>query len=180
MVEQTEPASFKLHRTVFVGLALALVGLVVDQIVKFSILDVFLPQPFARIEVTSFFDLVLVWNRGVSYGLFAADSQAQVWFLVAVKVAITLALIVWLLRNKDMLTAVALGLLIGGAIGNTIDRVLHGAVVDFVSLHAAGFYWYVFNLADVWVVAGVMLLLYDAFLINRSGDVPVEPEGPSK
>ena len=81
--------------------------------------------------------------------------------------AITLALIVWLIRNRDGLTAVALGLLIGGAIGNTIDRIIHGAVVDFVSLHAAGFYWYVFNLADVWVVAGVGLLLYDAFWPGR-------------
>lgn len=163
-----------IHRTVLIGSVLAAFGLVVDQITKFAVLDRFLPAPGTKIEVTSFFDLVLVWNRGISYGLFQAGSQNEVWFLVAIKSAITLALIIWLWRNRDMLTAVALGLLIGGAIGNTLDRVLHGAVVDFVSLHAGGFYWYVFNLADVWVVAGVALLLYDAFLAGRGQDVREE------
>ena len=146
------------------GGAIALGALALDQITKRMILAAFEAEPLRRIEVTPFFDLVLIWNRGISYGLFQAGSSAQVWFLVAVKAAITLALVVWLWRNRDGLVAVALGLLIGGAIGNTIDRVAYGAVVDFVSLHAAGFYWYVFNIADVWVVAGVALLLYDAFL----------------
>lgn len=156
-------------RLVGIGAVLALVLVVLDQIVKRAVLDHFLPLPArSSVEVTPFFDLVLVWNRGISYGLFQAGSAAQVWLLVGVKTAITLALIVWLVRNTDRLTAIALGLLIGGAIGNTIDRVLYGAVVDFVSLHAAGFYWYVFNLADVWVVAGVALLLYDAFFVDRA------------
>ena len=150
------------------GAAVALVGLIVDQAVKTWLLFGFELGARGQVPVTGFFDLVLVWNRGISYGLFAAGSQAQVWFLVAVKAAITLALIVWLVRNTDRLTALALGLLIGGAMGNTIDRVLYGAVVDFVSLHAGGFYWYVFNLADVWVVAGVALLLYDAFFVRRA------------
>lgn len=149
------------------GILLAVIGLAIDQAVKTWLLFGFELAGKGRVFITPFFDLVLVWNRGISYGLFAADSQGQVWFLVAVKAAITLALIVWLFRNTDRLTAVALGLLIGGAIGNTIDRVLYGAVVDFASLHAAGFYWYVFNLADVWVVAGVALLLYDAFVVRR-------------
>ena len=154
-------------RPVILGLLLALVGLVLDQATKAAVLAAFADEPFARVAVTPFFDLVLVWNRGISYGLFQAGSPAQVWLLVAVKTAITLALLVWLWRNRDPLVAVALGLLVGGAIGNTVDRVVHGAVVDFVSLHAAGFYWYVFNLADVWVVAGVALLLYDAFMGGR-------------
>lgn len=161
-------------RPAILGGLIALVGLIVDQAVKTWLLFGFDLAEKGRVVITPFFDLVLVWNRGISYGLFAADSQGQVWFLVAVKTAITLALIIWLVRNTDKLTAIALGLLIGGAIGNTIDRVLYGAVVDFASLHAFGYYWYVFNLADVWVVAGVALLLYDAFLVGRSQKVSGE------
>lgn len=163
-------------RPAVLGGLIALLGLIVDQVVKTWLLFSFDLGQQGRVFITPFFDLVLVWNRGISYGLFAADSQGQVWFLVAVKTAITLALIIWLVRNTDKLTAIALGLLIGGAIGNTIDRVLYGAVVDYASLHALGYYWYVFNLADVWVVAGVALLLYDAFLVGRnqkvSGEAP--------
>jgi signal peptidase II len=156
------------------GVLLATLGLAIDQAVKLWLLFGYRLAEQGRVVITPFFDLVLVWNRGISYGLFAADSQAQVWFLVAMKTAITLVLIVWLVRNTDRLTAIALGLLIGGAIGNTVDRILHGAVVDYVSLHAAGYHWYVFNLADVWVVAGVALLLYDAFLAGRSQKVSQE------
>ncbi|MEM1284576.1 MAG: signal peptidase II [Pseudomonadota bacterium] len=167
-------------RLLGIGAVLALVLLVLDQIVKRAVLDHFLALPAgSSVEVTPFFDLVLVWNRGISYGLFQAGSAAQVWLLVGIKIAITLALIVWLIRNADKLTAIALGILIGGAIGNTIDRVLYGAVVDFVSLHAAGFYWYVFNLADVWVVAGVALLLYDAFFVDRAKRVGPETSDPT-
>lgn len=158
-------------RPLTLGFLLATVGLALDQAVKLWLLFSFRLAEQGRVVITPFFDLVLVWNRGISYGLFAADSQAQVWFLVAVKSIITLVLIVWLVRNTDRLTAIALGLLIGGAIGNTVDRALHGAVVDYVSLHAAGYHWYVFNLADVWVVAGVALLLYDAFLAGRNQKV---------
>lgn len=146
------------------GLTIALVGLVFDQLTKLAILRAFSDQPGGVVEVTPFFDLVLVWNRGISYGLFQAGSPAQVWMLIALASAITLTLLIWLWRNQDPFIALALGLLIGGAVGNTIDRVAYGAVVDFISLHAAGFHWYVFNLADVWVVVGVALLLYDAFL----------------
>ena len=156
------------------GALIALVGLILDQAVKTWLLFGFELGQRGRVTIAPFFDLVLVWNRGISYGLFAAGSPAQVWMLVAVKTAITLALIVWLVRNTDRMTAIALGLLIGGAIGNTLDRVLYGAVVDYVSLHAGGFYWYVFNLADVWVVAGVALLLYDAFLAGRSRTISGE------
>ncbi|MEM1288472.1 MAG: signal peptidase II [Pseudomonadota bacterium] len=148
----------------FGGLVIALVGLVLDQATKLAVLSALRDQPGRVIEVTPFFDLVLVWNRGISYGLFQAGSQAQVWMLIGLASAITVALFIWLWRTDDPFIALALGLLIGGAIGNTIDRAAYGAVVDFVSLHAAGFHWYVFNLADVWVVVGVLLLLYDAFL----------------
>ncbi|MEM6710764.1 MAG: signal peptidase II [Pseudomonadota bacterium] len=161
-----------MRSTVTLGLLIAVIGLVIDQVTKWVVLATFLDGTLGRITVTPFFDLILVWNRGVSYGLFPAESQAQVWFLVAIKVVITIGLLIWLFRNTDRLTAIALGLLIGGAIGNTADRIVHGAVVDFVSLHAAGFHWYVFNLADVWVVAGVGLLLYDAFFDKRRLEAP--------
>ena len=149
------------------GVTVAAIGLALDQAVKTWLLFGYQLADRGRVAVTPFFDLVLVWNRGVSYGLFPAESQTQVWFLLAVKTAITIALIVWLLRATDRLTAFALGLLIGGAIGNSIDRLLYGAVVDFVSLHWNGFYWYVFNLADVWIVAGVAVLLYESLIPSR-------------
>lgn len=163
-------------RPLTLGLFLATLGLAIDQAVKLWLLFGFNLAQQGRVVLTPFFDLVLVWNRGISYGLFAADSQGQVWFLVAIKSVITLVLIIWLVRNTDRLTAIALGLLIGGAIGNTLDRVLYGAVVDYASLHAAGYHWYVFNLADVWVVAGVALLLYDAFLAGRNQKVSQETD----
>ena len=150
------------------GVVVAAIGLALDQAMKTWLLVGYELADRGRVAITPFFDLVLVWNRGVSYGLFPAESQAQVWFLLAIKAAITVALIVWLFRTTDRLTALALGLLIGGAIGNSIDRLIYGAVVDFVSLHWQGFYWYVFNLADVWIVAGVAVLLYDGFAPGRS------------
>lgn len=163
-------------RPLTLGFLLASVGLALDQAVKLWLLFGFNLAERGRVALAPFFDLVLVWNRGISYGLFAADSQGQVWFLVAMKAIIILVLMVWLVRNTDRLTAIALGLLIGGAIGNTLDRVLYGAVVDYASLHAAGYHWYVFNLADVWVVAGVALLLYDAFLAGRNQKVSQETD----
>ena len=113
-------------------------------------------------------DLVLTWNPGISYGLFPQNSAAGRWLLVAVTAVAVIALAIWLTRAGTWLTALALGLIIGGAIGNAIDRFLYGAVVDFALFHVeiAGktYNWYVFNIADVAIVAGVAALLYDSLL----------------
>ena len=115
------------------------------------------------IELLPGVDLVLVWNRGISYGLFEQDTPAGRWLLVAVTVAATVGLAVWMVRTRSRMTAASLGLVVGGAVGNGIDRVVYGAVVDFVHLHAGDFSWYVFNVADAAIVFGAAGLVIEAF-----------------
>jgi signal peptidase II len=119
-------------------------------------------------------DLVLTWNKGISYGLFQQDSAFGQWALFGVKVAAVMFLWVWLSQAGTKLTAWALGLIIGGALGNAVDRLVHGAVMDFVHLHSPGydFSWYVFNLSDTAIVAGVALLLYESLLGDRAAKAP--------
>ncbi len=116
--------------------------------------------------MTPFFDLVLVWNTGISYGLFQNGGGFGQIVLLALKVAAVIVLLIWLLKARSRLVVAGLGLIIGGAIGNAVDRVLHGAVVDYALFHAQiggkAYNWYVFNLADVAIVAGVAALLYDS------------------
>jgi signal peptidase II len=100
-----------------------------------------------------------VWNHGISYGLFQQDGEAGRWLLVAVGLAGTALFSWWLWRADRWLPAVSCGLVAGGAIGNVIDRVAYGAVADFVLFHVGGFEWYVFNLADTWIVVGIAGLL---------------------
>ncbi len=116
-----------------------------------------------KITVTPFFDLVLVWNPGISYGLFKQNSDAGRWVLIGFAVAAATALTYWLAQLQTRMAAASVGLIIGGALGNAIDRVHYGAVADFFSFHVSGFNWYVFNLADVAIVAGVVGLLYNSF-----------------
>ena len=114
------------------------------------------------IEVTSFFNLVLVGNTGVSFGLFRGAGAR--WFLVAVSLAVVVALLVWLWRARAMLIQLGVGLVIGGALGNVIDRVRLGAVVDFLDFYAFQVHWPAFNLADSAIVAGVIVLVLDGVL----------------
>lgn len=150
------------------GILAALVTLVADQASKLWLLHVFDLAHRGAVRLTPFFDLVLAWNIGISFGWLQNDSQAAQLALMAVKVLAVVALAIWMARSHTRLVTVALGLIIGGAIGNGIDRLLHGAVVDFALFHIeiAGntYNWYVFNLADVAIVAGVAALLYDSFL----------------
>ena len=123
-------------------------------------------RDLGRVTVTPFLDYVFVLNRGVSYGLFPGAGQ---WLLTIFALATSVALWVWVARTgSGRLMGVSLGLVIGGALGNALDRVLHGGVVDYFSLHAFGFYWYVFNFADAAIVAGVIGLLYESMIANRS------------
>ncbi len=157
------------RRCLRLGLVVAFVALVIDQVSKTWFLHVYDIAEKSPVAVTPFFNLVMVWNRGISYGLFQQDSDLGRYMLIAVKLAVTVGLLIWLWRVTDRVLAVALGLIIGGAIGNAIDRVVYGAVADFFHFHAYGYSWYVFNLADVAVVAGVALLLYDSF-VGRRGE----------
>ena len=129
-----------------------------------------------RVEVTPFLDLVFVKNQGVSYGMFTQGDMTGQYVLALFALVATAGLSAWLARGVDnKLLAVSVGLIMGGALGNALDRVLIGGVADFFSLHAFGFYWYVFNIADVAIVAGVLGLLYDSFT-NRPGAAKLPQE----
>jgi len=144
------------------GLSVAAVALIADQASKAWMLYVYDIGAKGVVTVTPFFDLVLVWNRGVSYGLLPQDSDLGRWALILFAFAAAFALVIWLARVTSPLAAAAMGLVIGGAVGNAIDRILYGAVADFFSFHAYGYQWYIFNIADVAIVAGVIGLLYES------------------
>ena len=150
------------------GIIAALVALVLDQASKLWLLYVFDLGRRGLVRVTPFFDLWLAWNVGISFGWFQNDSLVAQVILNLVKAAAVIALAVWMAWSRTMLATIALGLIIGGAIGNAIDRFAYGAVLDFALFHIeiAGktYNWYVFNLADVAIVAGVAALLYDSLL----------------
>jgi signal peptidase II len=147
------------------GLAVALAAAAVDQGLKLWLIFVTDLGAHGAITVLPFLDLVLTWNTGISYGLFPQEGPLGQWALLALKAIAAVLLWIWLARASSRLTAVALGLIIGGAVGNAIDRLAYGAVADFVLLHVTtdsfNFKWYVFNLADAAIVAGVVGLLYE-------------------
>jgi signal peptidase II len=150
------------------GVIAAVAVLVLDQLTKLWLLYVFDIAHRGAVTVTSFFDLVLAWNPGISFGWFQNDSPIAQIVLMLVKAVAVIVLAVWMARSRTLLATLALGLIIGGAIGNAIDRFAYGAVVDFALFHVQiggnTFNWYVFNLADVAIVAGVAALLYDSLL----------------
>ena len=147
-------------------LVIAIIGLVLDQASKIWLLNSFGLDQRSPVELLPVLDLTLVWNRGISYGLFQQDSDMGRWLLAGFTLLASLGLWIWSVRAESRFLALALALVIGGAIGNGIDRLYYGAVVDFVHFHVGGFSWYVFNLADVWIVAGVAGLLYDGLNIG--------------
>lgn len=158
------------------GLAAAAVAALLDQAVKLWLLFVVDIGGRGPIAVTPFIDLVLVWNPGISYGWFQQTGPVGQWALLGVKVVAVVLLSIWLARARTRLTALALGLIIGGAIGNAIDRVAYGAVMDFVLFYIKTptwtFDWYVFNLADAAIVAGVAGLLYDSTFTQDAVKAP--------
>jgi signal peptidase II len=150
------------------GVIAGIVTLVLDQASKLWLLYVFDIARRGAVKVTPFFDLVLAWNVGISFGWFQNDGFLAQAVLTVIKAVAVVVLAIWMARSRNRLATVALGLIIGGAIGNAIDRVAYGAVVDFALFHVQiggnTFNWYVFNVADVAIVAGVAALLYDSFL----------------
>jgi signal peptidase II len=150
------------------GVIAALTVLVLDQASKVWLLFVFDLAHRGAVKLTPFFDLVLAWNVGISFGWFQNDGQLAQIILMLIKAVAVIALAIWMAWSRSLIATVALGLIIGGAIGNAIDRFAYGAVADFALFHVQigekTFNWYVFNLADVAIVAGVAALLYDSFL----------------
>ncbi len=154
------------------GLVIALATFVLDQVTKYAVLYGLDLAARGKIYVAPFADFVLAMNRGISYGLFPQDGELGRWVLFSIKIAASVLFFFWLRRAVTPVVAASLGLLIGGALGNALDRAVHGAVVDFVALHAFGFRWYVFNVADAAIVAGVIGLLYDALRPNALKSPP--------
>jgi signal peptidase II len=159
-----------------VGVATAAIACVLDQASKLWMLKVFDLAGKGVVKVAPFVDLVLTWNTGISYGWFQQEGPFGQGALLALKAVVVALLWIWLARASSRLSAISLGLIIGGAIGNGIDRLAYGAVVDFVLLHAETatwhFNWYVFNLADVAIVAGVVGLLYESFWGDNAPKAP--------
>ena len=143
------------------GLVAAALALILDQASKFWIVQIFDLPARQPVHLAAVLDLVMAWNRGISYSLFTADGETGRWLLIVATLAATALLVAWLLRARSALTGLALGLLIGGALGNVIDRLIYGAVADFVYFHAGSFRWYIFNGADCAIVSGVALLLVE-------------------
>jgi len=146
------------------GLAVAALVAAADQATKAWVLAFFTaPDAPPWVAVTSVLNLVLVWNRGVSFGMLG-DGAVTPWALGLVAAAIVVALVIWMHRAESRGLAAALGLIVGGAIGNIIDRLAHGAVVDFVDVHYGGWHWPAFNLADSAITLGVAWLVFDSFV----------------
>jgi len=158
------------------ALAVAAATTVVDQAAKLWLLFGLDLPARGIVRLTPFLDLVLTWNTGISYGLFRQQGPFGQGALLALKAVAVILLWIWLARTSSRLAALSLGLIIGGAIGNAIDRLAYGAVADFVLFHVTtatfSFNWYVFNLADVAIVAGVIGLLFETLIGTGAAKAP--------
>jgi signal peptidase II len=150
------------------GIIIALLIVIVDQASKTYLIDLMTQHP-AGIEVTSFFNLVMVWNRGVSFGMFAGGETTR-WILVGVSVVISIVVLVWLTKATNRILTAGLGLVLGGAVGNIIDRINYGAVADFFDFDLVFMRWPAFNVADMAIVCGVGLLLLENLFWSKNSD----------
>jgi signal peptidase II len=159
-----------------IGLVTALLTCLFDQASKAWLLLYYELGLRGPVRLGPFLTLVLTWNTGISYGWLPQEGPYGQWALLALKLVAVALLWIWLSRTESKLSAVALGLIIGGAFGNAIDRLIYGAVADFVLFHVNTanwtFNWYVFNLADVAIVAGVVGLLYESLVGDRAAKAP--------
>lgn len=150
--------------------------ILLDQWSKAYILDWYQHGDFP-IEITSFFNIVLTWNRGVSFGMLHSMQEWMPTLLIGLTSGIVLVMAVWLARAREKHVILALGCVIGGAIGNIIDRIRFGAVVDFLDFHAHGYHWPAFNLADSTIFIGVVILIIGSIVYrhpDREEPKPVE------
>lgn len=159
------------------GLLLAATIIVLDQLSKWWVVEKLMrPEgvvetPFfssVRLQILPFFDLVMAWNRGVSFGILNNDGRWNAVLLSVLSVAISIGLIVWMRKAQSRLVLLALGGIVGGALGNVIDRIRWGAVADFLDVHVMGYHWPAFNLADSAISVGAVLLVLDALFTKSS------------
>lgn len=158
------------------GTLVALIVAAADQALKLWLLFGYDLGTRGTVALAPFLDLVLIWNRGISYGLFQQEGPLGQWALLGLTAIAVVLLCVWLSRAGSRMAAVALGLIIGGAIGNAIDRLHWPGVMDFalfyLTIGSSRYNWYVFNLADAAIVAGVLGLLYESILGHRAAKAP--------
>ena len=159
-----------------VGVTTAIITCALDQAVKLWLIFGYQLGRRGTVAVAPFVDFVLTWNTGISYGWFKQEGPLGQWVLLILKAVAVVLLWIWLARPGSRLGAIALGLIIGGALGNAIDRLIYGAVADFVLLRVTtpewSFHWYVFNLADAAIVAGVAGILYESVAGERAAKTP--------
>ncbi|NQV20212.1 MAG: signal peptidase II [Rhodospirillales bacterium] len=171
METDTERASLTGKRALSIGLAVAAMAFVGDRATKWWLLEHFDMPSKGQVRLSPFFDLVMVWNKGVSFGLFGDGGAGHRWALTAISIVIVSVLFYWLQRATDRLSAAALGLIIGGATANIYDRFAYGAVADFFDFHVGRYHWPAFNVADTAITTGVALFLLQAVL-DRSTSKP--------
>lgn len=161
-----------LHPALKITGGMALLAIALDQTVKWYFLSVlgFGDEGYRPIEVTPFFTFVMVWNYGVSFGMLAHPGTSVPWFLKGVAISISLVVAWFAYRSEKASERYAYGLIIGGALGNVIDRVRFGAVADFFSLHAGEYHWPAFNVADAAIFCGVALLVLLSFRSAKPGE----------
>ena len=174
----------------FKTLSLAVFIIIADQLSKWAVMEQILrplypldPEPrsfvdwvvnaperlpYIGIDVLPFFNWVVVWNQGVSFGMFSNDLDYGPYILIALSIAITIGFLIWMFRTQDKIHHLGIALVIGGAIGNVFDRFRFGAVFDFLDFHALGFHWPAFNIADSAIVIGVFILMIYAFLFEKN------------
>ena len=141
------------------GVAVAALVVAADQALKWWVLVAIMTPP-RTVPVTPFFNLVLAWNRGISFGLFDSQQVWIAWLLVVIAIVIVVVLAVWLGRAESRLLALALGMVIGGAVGNVVDRLRFGGpVMDFLDFHLFGYHWPAFNVADAAISVGAVALV---------------------
>ncbi len=156
----------------FTGMSLAFIFMILDLYSKYYIFNLLNNLQLSEViyypvlEITSFFNLVQVLNNGVSFGMFSELDNARI-FIIILNILIIIALIVWLFRNKYQYLMISLSFIIGGALGNLADRIINGAVADFLDFHMYNYHWPAFNLADSFVFIGVTMLLLENFFIKK-------------
>lgn len=167
---RTHPAAMRQ-----LALALAALLIAVDQLTKWIVLAT-LDGAGRVVEVLPFFNLVLVYNYGISFGIFGDGSETQTWLLIGLAIIIVMGLLYWLMGATSWIVALAIGAVIGGAVGNVIDRVMPSrrAVVDFLDFHAFGVHWPAFNVADSAIVLGVIALLYSSMAGSGEASRPAD------
>ena len=141
--------------------------LLIDFLSKNKIISIFKDGIIEKIYVNEYLDFILVFNTGISYGLFSGGGDFQKWILISLSILIIIFLLSLIRNESTVLSKLSISFIIGGALGNVLDRFTYGAVVDFISLHAKGFSWYIFNIADMFIVLGVILFILSQFILSK-------------